>query len=111
MALEISKVYISILSEFFNLSDVAVMITSQGPNTPPPLLPSFSNVLTTGHHLMKILGEMQDTVNEVNAIEIANEDASGLGALMECTRWRFVDVLIMAWLRGKLFWITYNPLI
>ena len=101
MALDIIKLYIGFLSEFFLLSDIAVMLTTKTSSGPPPLLPSFSNVFTTGQYLIKILTEVQDTINEVNALEISNEVGSGLKALLESTNWRFVDVLVTAWLRGQ----------
>jgi exocyst complex component 2 len=50
---------------------------------------------------MKILGEVQDSVNEVNGMEISGEVASGLKSLLESTRWRFEDILTHAWLRGR----------
>ena len=58
MALDVIKLYVSILSEFFMFSDMAVM--SPGRTTAPPAFPTCSNSLTTAHHLMKILGEIQD---------------------------------------------------
>lgn len=53
------------------------------------------------HYLMKILGDIQETVNELNAMEISNEAALGLKSLLESARWRFEDVLVAAWLRGS----------
>lgn len=68
-----------------------------------PLLPSNSNSFTTAHYLMKILGEIQDSVNDVNAMEISAEAGSGLKSLIESTRWKFTDILTSAWLRGICF--------
>jgi exocyst complex component 2 len=50
---------------------------------------------------MKILCEVQDGVNEVNGMEISGEVTTGLKSLLESIRWRFEDILIHAWLRGK----------
>ncbi|KAJ7237307.1 exocyst complex component sec5 [Mycena haematopus] len=97
MALDIIKLYISLVSQFFRLSDMAVM-TSPGGSTSPEL-PTNSNSLCTAHYLMKILGEIQETVNELNAMEISSETASGLKSLLESAKWRFEDLLISAWLR------------
>ncbi|KAJ6484343.1 exocyst complex component sec5 [Mycena vitilis] len=97
MALDIIKLYISLVSQFFKLSDMAVMASPGG--SPPPSLPTNSNSLCTAHYLMKILGEVQETVNEVNAMEISNEAASGLKSLLESAKWRFADLLITSWLR------------
>lgn len=104
MALDIIKLYISLISQFFTLSDMAVMSSPGGSSAPPPSLPTNSNSLCTSHYLMKILGEVQETVSELNAMEISNEAASGLKSLLETAKWRFEDLLITAWLRG-----TFHP--
>ncbi|KZT28105.1 hypothetical protein NEOLEDRAFT_1233888 [Neolentinus lepideus HHB14362 ss-1] len=100
MALDVIKLYISLLSEFFILSDTAVMRSAgKEASATPRLIPKNSNSLTTSHYLLKALGEIQDTVNELNTMEISGEGSSGLKSLMESTRWRFEDLLIQAWLR------------
>ena len=99
MVLDIVKLYISLLSEFFVLSDMAVMRSAETITT-PPLLPSDSNALTTAHYLMRLLGEMQETISEVNGLEIGDEVVAGLKELLACTRWKFEDVLIHTWERG-----------
>jgi len=110
MALDVVKLYISLISEFFTLSDMAVMTSPGGSNnTTPPLLPLNSNSLSIAHYLMKILGEMQESVNELNAMEISTEAASGLKNLLETAKWRFEDILINAWLRGEWFSTTVLP--
>ncbi|KAF9226332.1 hypothetical protein BS17DRAFT_698632 [Gyrodon lividus] len=98
MALDIVKLYVSLVSEFFNLSDVAVMQRNTQSSS-PPLLPSHSNSLTTSRFLIKILIEFQDCVNEVTGMEIVAEASASLRNLMESARWRIGDVLINAWLR------------
>ncbi|KAF8189835.1 exocyst complex component Sec5-domain-containing protein [Mycena galopus ATCC 62051] len=97
MALDIIRLYISLVSQFFKLSDMAVM--TSGSNSTPPELPTNSNSLCTAHYLMKILGEVQETVNELNAMEISDAASSGLKSLLESAKWRFEDLLITAWLR------------
>ncbi|KAF9239346.1 exocyst complex component Sec5-domain-containing protein [Melanogaster broomeanus] len=88
MALDIVKLYVSLVSEFFVLSDRTVM--EQNPdNISPPLLPSHSNSLTTAHFLIKILIEIQDCVNEVTGMEIVVDAGASLKNLMESARWRF----------------------
>ncbi|EGO29432.1 hypothetical protein SERLADRAFT_445247 [Serpula lacrymans var. lacrymans S7.9] len=99
LAVDIVKLYVSLLSEFFKLSDMAVMASPSYTNATLPLLPTHSNSITTAHFLTKILGEIQDGVNEVNAMEIPGEASSSLKNLMESVRWRFEDTLIQAWLR------------
>jgi exocyst complex component 2 len=100
MALDIVKLYIALLSEFFVLSDMAASMSS-ATLVPPPLFPTHSNSLTTAHYLMKILGEIQDAMGEVDAMDISSEAAGGMRSLIESTRWKFVDVLIHAWQRGR----------
>ncbi|KAI0938572.1 hypothetical protein AcW1_001724 [Taiwanofungus camphoratus] len=100
MALDIIKLYISLLSEFFMFSDSHVMTPpSNAIDTTPPLSPKDSNSITTAHHLMKILGEVQDSVNDINSMDISNEATSSLRGLLESARWKFEDILIHAWLR------------
>lgn len=99
MAVEIVKLYISLLSEFFVLSDMAVMRSAESVTT-PPLLPRDSNVLTTGHYLMRLLGEIVDTTGELTNMDIGSEVSLSLKSLLESTRWKFEDVLIHAWTRG-----------
>ena len=99
MALDVVKLYVALLSEFFMFSDMAVM--SPGRSTAPPLFPKSSNSLATAHHLMKILGEIQESVNDVTNMEISNEATSSLKSLLESARWKFEDLLISSWLRGE----------
>lgn len=94
------KLYISLLSEFFVLSDMAVMRSAESIVT-PPLLPGDSNALTTAYYLMKLLGEIVDTTGEITNVDIGNEVSTGLKNLLESTRWKFEDVLIHAWTRGS----------
>ncbi|SJL12894.1 related to Exocyst complex component Sec5 [Armillaria ostoyae] len=106
MALDIIKLYISLISEFFTLSDMAVMSSPGGTNNVlPPLLPVNSSSLSTAHYLMKVLGEIQDTVNEVNAMDISTEATASLRSFLETARWRFEDILVNAWTRdAQLFY-------
>jgi exocyst complex component 2 len=99
MAHEIIKLYVSLLSEFFVFSDMAVT-TPQGEGSSAPFLPEDSNSLTTAHYLMKILTEIQDNVNEINSMEISGEMSSSLKGLLESAKWGFEDVLTHAWVRG-----------
>ncbi|KAF8841998.1 hypothetical protein BDN67DRAFT_900284 [Paxillus ammoniavirescens] len=98
MALDIVKLYVSLVSEFFNLSDMVIM-QRNGDGPSPPLLPRQSNSLTTAYYLIKILIEFQDCVNEVIGMEVVAEASSSLRNLMESARWGFGDVLVHAWLR------------
>jgi exocyst complex component 2 len=99
MVVDIIKLYVLLLSEFFVFSDMAVM-TPTPTEGGPPLLPDDSNSLTTAHYLMKILTEIQDNVNEINSMEIAGEITSSLRGLLDSAKWGFEDVLVHAWVRG-----------
>ncbi|KAH6909641.1 exocyst complex component Sec5-domain-containing protein [Coprinopsis sp. MPI-PUGE-AT-0042] len=98
MALDIVKLYISLISQFFNLSDMAVMSSSKG-SSAPSSLPSNSHSLSTTHYLLKVINEVQDTVNEINGMDISNEVGSLLKSLLQSARWRAVDILISEWSR------------
>jgi exocyst complex component 2 len=100
MALDIVKLYVSLVSEFFLLSDKAVTSPQLNSDATPPLFPGDSNSLTTAHYLAKILGEVQETVNEVNALAISSDVGSILNGFLESSRWKFEDVLVHSWLRG-----------
>ncbi|TCD67800.1 hypothetical protein EIP91_011928 [Steccherinum ochraceum] len=102
MALDVVKLYVSLLSEFFLFSDMAVMSpTGSSSSSTPPLLPKDSNSLTTAFHLMKILGEVQECVNEISVMEISHDASSSLKSLLESARWKFEDILVTAWLRDS----------
>jgi exocyst complex component 2 len=99
MALDIVRLYICLLSEFFVFSDMAVVTPSLlAESSFAPLLPGDSNTLTTAHYLMKILTEIQDNVNEINSMEISTE--SSLDDLLANAKWGFEDVLTHTWVRG-----------
>jgi exocyst complex component 2 len=99
MAHDIIKLYVSLLSEFFVFSDMAVT-TPPGEGSSTPFLPDDSNSLTTAHYLMKILTEIQDNANEINSMEISGEMSSSLKGLLDSAKWGFEDVLTHAWVRG-----------
>jgi exocyst complex component 2 len=104
MALEIVKLYISLLSEFFVLSDMAVASASgPGSSTTPPMFPADSNAITTAHYLAKVLAEINETIGEINNVGLATDAGSLTQDLIASARWKFTDVLIHAWQRGKHF--------
>ena len=74
------------MSEFFTLSDMAVSPSSNSANV--GRFPPNSHSLATAHHLMKIMGEIQETVNELNSMEISNEATLNLKSLLESARWK-----------------------
>jgi len=107
MALDIVKLYISLISQAFVLSDMVVMTSASFSNTynPPPLLPKDSHSLSTAFYLQRIIVEVQDCINEINVLDISNETTNGLKSLMDSLKWRFEDVLTHEWLRG---WPTFS---
>jgi exocyst complex component 2 len=102
MALDVVKLYISLISEFFILSDMTASPNSKV----PPLLPTGSHSMSTAYYLLKMLNDIQDTVNELNLMEISNETSASLKNLLESVKWRFEDVLVASWLRGKPFFFS-----
>ncbi|KAF8157048.1 exocyst complex component sec5 [Crassisporium funariophilum] len=100
MAFDIINLYITLISQAFILSDITVMASPNGSDyNPPPLLPLDSHSLCTAYYLQKILSEVQDCVNEINAMDIGNDVASGLKDLSASLKWRFEDVLTHSWVR------------
>ncbi|KAK7036624.1 Exocyst complex component S5 [Paramarasmius palmivorus] len=99
MALDIVKLYVTLISEFFTLSDMAVMASPNASHSSAPLAPVNATSFTTAHYLMKILGEIQECVNELNSMEISNEVSSSLRGLLESAKWRFEDILVTVWMR------------
>ena len=107
MALDIVRLHISLVSEFFVFTDMAVRSPGFSADNTPANMPDASNSLTTAHFLVRALGELLESVNEVNALEISSEVSASLKAFVESARWRFEDVLTMAWLRGSSFSYSY----
>lgn len=98
MALDIIKLYISQISDFFKLSDIAIMTAPGTSLVQPPHFPLNSHSICTACYLNKILSDIYDTVNDLNSLDIAKD--TGLKGLLESVRWRFVDFLVKAWIRG-----------
>ena len=112
MALDIVKLYISLISQAFLLSDMVLMTSASSSSnyTPPLIFPKDSHSLSTAFHLQKIVVEVQDCVNDINALEISNEVTNGLKSLTESLKWRFEDVLTREWLRGMLVLSQFRTL-
>ncbi|KAL1705960.1 exocyst complex component Sec5-domain-containing protein [Schizophyllum commune] len=97
MAVDMVKQYIALISQFFRLSDMAVRSPSAEKSVYSS--PANSHSLSTTHYLLRIMGEIQETVNELNSMEISSDAGVSLRGLMESAKWTFEDVLISAWLR------------
>jgi exocyst complex component 2 len=100
MATDIVKTYISVLSEFFGLSDMAVAKTEA---SEPKFLPLGTSSLITSYYLLKILQEINECINDLGATEISSEASAGLKELMDSVRWKFEDVLAFTWVQGNFF--------
>jgi exocyst complex component 2 len=100
MALDCVRLYISLISEFFLLSDIVVMLAAGTNKAMPPMLPTNAHSVSAAHYLMKISGEIHENVNELNGMDISSDASSGLKSLLESVKWRFCDVLVQAWLDG-----------
>lgn len=74
------------------------MVLPGSNNTPPPHFPQNSHSLSTAHYLLKILADIQETISELDGMEISQDN--GLNNFLESIRWRFIDVLINSWLQG-----------
>lgn len=98
MALDIVKLYLSQISEFFKLSDVAIMSSATKSPAQPPYFPQNSHSICTAHYLQKILTDIQETINDLNSLDMDQD--TGLTSLLESVRWKFMDVLVQSWLRG-----------
>ncbi len=68
MAADVVRLYISLISQFFTLSDMAVSSPSELSSASsgvsgadfPPFMPQSSNALTTAHYLTRILAEIRE---------------------------------------------------
>ncbi len=114
-ALDIVKLYISLLAQFFTLSDVAVATASTAEAVTPTFLPIDSNSLTTCHFTSKILKEIVECASEIEGFAIAsNEERSSSGSVsstseaknvlknfVESARWRFEEVICETWSKGE----------
>ena len=107
MASDVIRLYISLISEFFTLSDMAVTspkADSGGGGVMisfPPFVPQRAHALTTAYYLTRVLSEIQDCVNETIAMDISSDVNSGMKGLLESARWRFEGALTSVWLRGS----------
>lgn len=105
MALEIIKLYISTLSQFFTLSDVAIAeaaIRKDGEDPPiPAFVPSATTVIAACYFAEKLVEEVTECASELIAVDIGNEAGQGLRAMLDWLRWRFEEVIAATWARGR----------
>jgi len=107
MALDIVKLYISFIAKIFMFSDVEIT-SPVGPEDRTPFFPKASNSITMGHFLTKVLGEVQETMSEVSALEISSEVSTNTKSFLESARRGFQETLIQAWKRGQVSFLLLN---
>jgi len=107
MALDIVKLYISFVAGFFTLSDVEIN-SPAGPEYHASYLPKASNSITMAHFLTKVLGEVQESISEVSALEISSEVSANIKSFLESARRGFQEALIQAWKRGQALFFSLN---
>ncbi|QRV81990.1 exocyst complex component Sec5 [Ceratobasidium sp. AG-Ba] len=106
MALDIVRQYISLISEHFKLSDMAVSTLSPlpGGQMPSSFVPPGSDSVSAAHWLQLILKEIVECAREISEMEIGGDAASMLKELIDGARWTFGDALCVLWLRdSKIF--------
>ena len=107
MALDIVKLYISFVAGFFTFSDIEIT-SPTGPESHISFLPKASNSITMAHFLIKVLGEVQETISEVSALEISSEVSTNVKSFLESARRGFQENLIQAWKRGRVLVAPQN---
>ncbi|CAE6493342.1 unnamed protein product [Rhizoctonia solani] len=114
MALDVVRQYISLISEYFKLSDMAVSTLSPVANgqVPSSFLPPGADSVSAAHWLQLILKEIIDCSREIGEMEIGGDASSMLKELIDGARWTFGDALCGLWVRdSKIFhtletWVT-----
>ncbi|KAF8699849.1 Exocyst complex component Sec5, partial [Rhizoctonia solani] len=114
MALDVVRQYISLISEYFKLSDMAVSTLSPVANgqVPSSFLPPGADSVSAAHWLQLILKEIVDCSREIGEMEIGGDASSMLKELIDGARWTFGDALCGLWVRdSKIFhtletWVT-----
>ncbi len=102
MAVGIVKLYVSLISQLFLLSDMVIMTSPSAASnlSHPPLLPTNSLSLSTAYYLQKILAEAQDCVTDIISLDISSDASQDAKNLMDSLRWRFEGIFASDWLRG-----------
>lgn len=99
MASDIIKTYLSTLSQFFTLSDLALVSRSKSNSTIPSFVPAGTTVLAACHFSEKILDDVADCVLELTAIDVGKEASQGAKGMLDSLRWRLEEVISTTWAR------------
>ncbi|CAK9785848.1 unnamed protein product [Cutaneotrichosporon oleaginosum] len=99
MASDILKTYLSTLSQFFTLSDIALVARSKPTTTIPGFVPAGTTVLAACYYSVKIIDDVADCVLELTAIDVGKEASQGAKAMLDSLRWRLEEVIATTWAR------------
>jgi exocyst complex component 2 len=114
MALEVVKLYISLISTFFSLSDISVAESSrqrQGVDDSlpiPPFVPAGTTVLAACYFGEKLVEDVNEGIGELMGVDIGSEAGSGLKNMLDSLRWRLQDVISALWARGECLTISLD---
>jgi exocyst complex component 2 len=104
MALEVVKLYISLLSTFFTLSDVSVSQTAcrqaEDSIPVPPFVPPGTTVLAACYFAERLVEDVNEGISELMGVDIGSEAGNGLKNMLESLRWRMQEVIAATWARG-----------
>jgi exocyst complex component 2 len=103
MALEVIKLYISLLSTFFTLSDVSISSSTrnQGEDSPiPSFVPPETTVLSACHFGEKLVDDVNEGIGELMSVDIGSEAGNGLRNMLDSLKWRLQEVVTVLWARG-----------
>ncbi|PWY97177.1 hypothetical protein BCV70DRAFT_203103 [Testicularia cyperi] len=93
-AVEALDAYISLLSHFFSLTDVSILVRQ--PLSPlPDWVPRHTSSPTAAHYLRQALNELVEATNDLAALGITSN--SSLRGLLANARFRFTEVLCVLW--------------
>jgi exocyst complex component 2 len=98
MALEVIKLYISLLSTFFTLSDPS--ISSKASEEVPSFVPPGTTVLAACHFAEKLVEDVNEGIGELMGVDIGSEAGNGLRNMLDSLKWRMQEVISALWARG-----------
>lgn len=110
MALEIVKLYNSLLSQFFKLSDPAIAESTPRKDSNhqlPSFVPAGTSVITACYFAEKLVEDISDCAGELAGHEVVNDSGNGMKGLVESMKWKMKEVIGAVWARGMLH---YYPL-
>jgi exocyst complex component 2 len=101
MALEVIKLYISLLSTFFTLSDPSIPSKAKsGEESVPGFVPPGTTVLAACHFAEKLVDDVNEGIGELMNVDIGSEAGNGLKNMLDSLKWRMQEVISALWARG-----------